>query len=94
MLAGGMSLEVSRLSVVSATRKVSALFGQVRVGVGLGHKSGQDCKHAKLLHVLSKCATLHADPFVCSLFSRTTTKLCGAGCSASALAPGVRPAWA
>ena len=35
MLAGRMAQKVSRLSIVSATRKVSALFRQVGIGVGL-----------------------------------------------------------
>lgn len=50
MLAGAVAQEVSRLFVVSALCKVSALFRQIRVGVGLDLDVSLDAKVLEANH--------------------------------------------
>ena len=52
MLSGTVAQEVSRLFIMSALCKVSALFRQVRVGVGLDLDVSFDAKKLEAHHLV------------------------------------------
>ena len=52
MLSGAVAQEIFRLFVVSTTRIVSAIFGQVRVGVGLDLDVSFDAKKLEAHHLV------------------------------------------